>query len=75
MRFRDFASEVTRREGKKKNLTVADTSEVLSIAFDILHEMSPMQLDDFLRRYVFNVIMKKKAKKVTKKVNKKSKRK
>jgi len=43
MIVRDFISEVTRREGKKKQISVAQTSEVAKIMDDMLDgELYPL---------------------------------
>ena len=48
----DLAREITLREGKKKNLTIADVKEVIRIMMDMIDENGPVVWDAKSRRTI-----------------------
>lgn len=51
MNLNDFAKEVTLKEGKKLNLSIAQVKEVLKIAFTKLCKMDIEEVSKLLKRY------------------------
>ena len=51
MNLNKLAKEVTLKEGKKVNTSIAQVKEIMSILFQSLSKMSVLEVADIIKRY------------------------